>query len=449
MTDPLGHAAAGAGPGPAPAASLPPPARARRFWPSAIERRIALRYLTGRKASRFASLNTRIAIAGVAIGVAALIVVMGVINGLHDDLRDKILVGNPHLHVLTIGANLRMDDWQAVLDTVRTDPDVVAAAPEVLVKSVVANAANYPVAVDIVGLDPDTGSVAVTPLPKAVSEGGLEFKTTIDSVEGGIVLGYRLAEMLSVYPGDVIRAVSFNDARTINRALGVPTIRPWVFEVVGTFNTGMYQYDAGFAVLRLDVAQRFAGLGQAVSGLQVRVRDPWTADVVARRLADRLGWPNRTMAWQEQNASLFGAMKLEKLGMALVIAFITLVAAFNIIGTLTMIVGERTREIGILLAMGLTPRAIGRLFVAQGATIGVVGTSLGLITGFALAFVIDGSELIKIDPSIYFIDHLPVSIQALDVVAVVAVSLLIALAATIPASRYASRLEPVDAIRHE
>ncbi|MEZ5098200.1 MAG: FtsX-like permease family protein, partial [Nocardioides sp.] len=183
--------------------------------------------------------------------------------------------------------------------------------------------------------------------------------------------------------------------------------------------------------------------------LQVRVRDPWTADVVARRLADRLGWPNRTIAWQEQNASLFGAMKLEKLGMALVIAFITLVAAFNIIGTLTMIVGERTREIGILLAMGLTPRAIGRLFVAQGATIGVVGTSLGLIAGFVLAFVIDGSELIKIDPSIYFIDHLPVSIEAPDVIAVVAVSLLIALAATIPASRYASRLEPVDAIRHE
>ena len=186
-----------------------------------------------------------------------------------------------------------------------------------------------------------------------------------------------------------------------------------------------------------------------MSGIQVRVTDAWRAQVVARRLEERLGYPYRTMAWQDQNQSLFGAMKLEKLGMALIITFISIVAAFNIVGTLTMIVGERTREIGILLAMGLTSRSIGRIFVAQGAAIGGVGTSLGLALGLVLGFVLDGSELIRIDPSVYFIDHLPVHTQPLDVLAVIAVSLAITLAATIPATRFASRLEPVEAIRHE
>ncbi len=421
------------------------------LWPDAVERRIAVRYLTGRKSSSHASLNTKIATAGVAIGVAALLVVMGIINGLHNDLRDKILVGNPHIHVLTFGANLRVDNWEAVLDSVRADPDVVAAAPEVLAKSVVFNSANYAAAVDVVGFDPDTGNASVTEMPQAITEGALAFRPTQhpDSVDGAIILGYRLADQLSTYQGDVVRAVSVADAQKINRALGRPTPRTWFFEVVGVFNTGMYQYDATFAMLRLDDAQRFAGLGDAVSGIQVRVRDPWRAPEVARRISDRLGYPYRTVPWQEQNASLFGAMKLEKIGMALVITFITVVAAFNIIGTLTMIVGERTREIGILRAMGLTPKSISRVFLAQGATIGLVGTAAGLVGGFLIGFLLDGSEIIKIDPSVYFIDHLPVQMEILDVLAVVVVSLGIALAATIPASRFAARLQPVEAIRHE
>lgn len=421
----------------------------RSWWPDPLERRVALRYLAGRKSSRFASLNTKIAIAGVAIGVAALIVVLGIINGLRNDLRDKILVGNPHLHVLTFGANLRVNDWRAVLDSVRQDPDVVAAAPEVLVKTLVLNSANYPAAADVIGLDPDTGAVAVTALPQAITDGALDFRTTQDTVDGGIIIGYRLANRLSTYVGDVVSLISPNDVQNRNRALGVPTVRPWLFEVVGTFNTGMYQYDDEFIVMRLSEAQQFAGLGNAVSGIQIRVRDPWKAQEVGRRIETQLGYPYRTIAWQEQNQSLFGAMQLEKLGMALVITFISVVAAFNIIGTLTMIVGERTREIGILLAMGLRPASIGRIFVAQGATIGVVGTGLGLILGFTVAFVLDGSQLIRIDPSIYFIDHLPVHIEPFDVIAIMIVSLAIALAATIPASRFASRLQPVEAIRHE
>lgn len=422
------------------------------LWPSRLERRIAIRYLRGRKASGFTTLNTRIATAGVSIGVAALIVVLGIMNGLHNDLRDKILVGNPHLYVLTFGASLRVEDWRAALDSIRTDPEVVAATPVVLQKSLILNSSEYAAAVDVIGLDPDSAR-AVISLPDAI-DGDLTIRPTRDSVDGepidgAIVLGARLAERLSTYVGDVVTLISGGDLTRINRALGRPTPRYWSFEVTGTFNTGMFQYDDGFAVMRFDEARRFAGMGDAVSGIQVRVRDPWEAAIVAARIGERLGYPYRTVTWQDQNQSLFGALKLEKLGMGLIITFITIVAAFNIIGTLTMIVGEKTREIGILLAMGLTRQSIGRVFLAQGATIGLVGTSIGLGLGILVSFLLDSSQLIRIDPSIYFIDHLPVQVEVLDVLVVIAVSLSIALLATTPASRWAARLQPVDAIRSE
>jgi lipoprotein-releasing system permease protein len=381
--------------------------------------------------------------------VAALIVVIGSVNGLQDQLRDKILVGNPHVHVLTFGANLRLDKWQPVLDSVRKVPEVVAAAPEVIQKSLIFNTQRYAAAVDVVGFSPDTGKASVTTLPTAIDRGDLEFRPKADSVDGAIILGYRLASRLSTYVGDVVTLVSGSDVNTVNRATGMPSPRFWQFEVTGTFNTGMYQYDDGFAIMRLDVAQRFAGLGSAVSGIQVRVGDPWHAREVARAIEERLGYPYRTVAWQDQNESLFGALKLEKLGMALVIAFIGVVAAFNIIGTLTMIVSEKTREIGILLAMGLTPRSIKRIFLTQGATVGLVGTASGFALGLVIAYLLDRSRLIRIDPSVYFIDHLPVHLQIPDLAVVVAISLGIALAATVPASRWAARLQPVDAIRHE
>lgn len=199
--------------------------------PTAIERRIAWRYLRGRKASRFTGLNTKIATTGVAIGVAALIVVLGIMNGLHDDLRDKILVGNPHLHVLTYGANLRVDNWREVIDSLETEPEVVAAAPEVLVKSMAINSAGYPAALDIVGFDADTGLASVTTLPYTVTSGDLRLQPTSDSVDGAIVLGYRLAERLSVQIGDVVTLVSAGDINRINRATGLPDFRRWQFEV--------------------------------------------------------------------------------------------------------------------------------------------------------------------------------------------------------------------------
>jgi lipoprotein-releasing system permease protein len=416
--------------------------------PTRLERAIALRYLKGRKKSRFASLTTIIAVSGVAVGVTALIVVLGVMNGLRDDLRDRILVANPHLRILTYGASLRMENWREALDSVRRHPDVLAAAPEVLTKSLILNSAEYAAAVDVVGFARDTGSMAVTPLSHYVKQGDLEFQTRTDSVQGAVVLGYRLAQRLSAYVGDVVTLVSPTSAK-LNRVTGTRVPNLWKFEVTGIFDTGMYQYDDGFAVMDLATAQRFAGLGDAVTGIQIRLRDPWKAPQVGDTLQRRLGYPFRSFDWQSQNQSLFSALQLEKRAMGLIIGFIMLVAAFNIIGTLTMVVAEKTKEIGILQAMGLTPGGIGRVFLTQGAIIGGLGTAFGLLGGLLLAYLIDASGLIRIDPAVYFIDRLPVHLEVLDTVAVVLFSFLVAVVATLHPSRAAARLTPVEAIRHE
>ncbi|HEX6645399.1 MAG TPA: ABC transporter permease [Gemmatimonadales bacterium] len=412
-----------------------------------LERQIALRYLRSR-ASGVASLNTIISIGGVAVGVMALIVVLGVMNGLRDDLRERILVGAPHLRILTYGEGLRMDEWRTALETVRSDPAVLAAAPEVLTESIITTGADYATAVNVLGFDPDTGAMSVTTFPHSITRGDLSFRTTRDSLDGGIIIGERLASRINAYPGDIVQLVPPTAAK-VNRALGVPTVTFWRFEVTGTFSTGMYQYDNQFVVMPIGVAQAFAGLGDAVSGIEVRVANPDDAPAVGKRLEEALDYPYRALDWQTQNASLFSALKLEKIAMGLIIFFIMVVAAFNIVGTLTMVVADKTREIGILRAMGLTAPAVGRIFLLQGGIIGLVGTSIGLGLGLLVAYLVDGSGLIRIDPAVYFIDRLPVHTELRDVLVVVVASVLVALAATIYPSRAAARLAPVEAIRHE
>ncbi len=412
-----------------------------------LEWRIARRYLRGRRATRQASLNTVISTGGVAVGVMALIVILGVMNGLRNDLRERILVGSPHLRILTYGTGLRVDDWRSALAEVRRDPAVQAAAPEVITESVISAGADYAEGVMVQGFDPDTGARAVTDLPGAITRGDLRFQVSRPGVDGGVLLGERLAARLSSYPGDVVTLVSFSP--TVSPATGYPTPRYWRYEVTGLLNTGMYQYDNKLVVMSLAEAQAFTGLGDAVSGIQVRVADAWEAPAIGRRLEEALGYPYRALDWQSQNSSLFSALQLEKLGMGLIIFFIMVVAAFNIVGTLTMVVADKTREIGILQAMGLPPAAIRRIFLWQGAVIGLVGVALGLVGGLAVAYVVDRGRWIKIDPAVYFIDHLPVHVEAVDVVVVVAAGVLLAVLATLHPSRSASRLTPVEAIRHE
>ena len=416
--------------------------------PSSLELRVALRYLRSRRSSRLLSLITVIAVGGVTVGVTALVLVLGVMNGLQSDLREKILIASPHLRVLTYGEGLRLDDWERVLAQVRRTSGVDAASPFVLTQGLVSAGHDYAEGVFVLGVDPDTGTRAVTSLARHFTKGDLRFRTTRAGVEGGLALGTRLASKLSAYPGDVVTLVAAAGSR-FNPSLRAFIPRYHRFEVTGLFDTGMYEYDNSYVAMDRRVAQRFADLDKAVTGLEVRLADPWQARAFGLRLETELGYPYRALDWQSQNASLFSALKLEKLAMAVVVFLICVVAAFNVVGTLTMLVRDKTREIGILLAMGLRRTSIRRIFLAQGILIGLTGTLLGVLLGLVLGGMVNQGQWIHIDPSIYFIDHLPVRTQLVDVFAVIAASLAVATFAPLYPSVQAARLEPVAAIRYE
>ena len=415
---------------------------------SRLELGIALRYLRSRRASRLLSLITVIAVGGVTVGVMALVVVLGVMNGLQADLRDKILVANPHLRVLTYGEGLRVDDWHKVLGQVRLTAGVEAAAPFVLTQGLISAGHDYAEGVVVYGVDPDTASRAVTSFAQHFAKGDLTFRTTRRDVEGGIALGTRLASKLSAFPRDVVTLVAPAGAK-FNPSVGAYVPKFHRYEVSGIFDTGMYEYDNSYVALDRRVAQRFAGLDTAVTGIEVRLADPWQAQPFGAALETRLGYPYRALDWQSQNASLFSALKLEKLAMAFVVFLICVVAAFNVVGMLSMVVRDKTREIGILLAMGLRQAAIRRIFLAQGILIGLTGTTLGVGLGLVVGGMVNRGHWIPIDPSIYFIDHLPVHTQPVDVLLVIAASLVVATLAPLYPSLQAARLDPVTAIRYE
>jgi lipoprotein-releasing system permease protein len=352
------------------------------------------------------------------------------------------------VRVLTYGEGLRLDQWPRVLDTVRATPGVVAAAPFVLSQGLMSSGHDYAEGVAVIGVESDTGRMAVTGLARSFTTGDLRFATHAADVDGGVVLGRRLADRFGAYPGTIITVVSPAGSK-LNTALGAFVPRYFRFEVTGLFDTGMYEYDNSYVALDRHVAQRFAGLDTAVTGLEVRLADPEQAQPFGLALETQLGYPYRALDWQSQNASLFSALKLEKLAMAFVVFLICVVAAFNVVGTLTMVVRDKTREIGILLAMGLRQKAIRRIFLAQGMLIGLTGTGLGVVLGLVLGSMVNRGHWIPIDPSIYFIDHLPVRTQPLDVLQVIVASLVIATFAPLYPSIQAARLEPVTAIRYE
>lgn len=419
-----------------------------RWWPTALERRIALRYLRGQRGTRNASLQTVIAIGSITLGVSALVVVLGVMNGLRNDLRDRILTASPHMRVLSYGPNLRIDDWRRQIQLIQRDPEVVAAAPEVASQSLVQNSAGYPEGVFVSGLEPGAGTTVVVHLDSAMKQGDLRFRPSAGAdVDGAVVIGARLAEHLSASPGDVIYMYAPTAAR-VSRITGTLTPpRRWAMEVTGIFETGMYIYDTQYVMMDLATAQQFAGLDSAVSAIAVRLKDSWRVGEVAERLQSALGYPYFVETWQSKNSTLFSALQLEKLAMGVVIFFIMIVAAFNIVGTLTMVVAFKTREIGILQAMGLPARGVARVFLTQGGIVGLLGTGLGLVLGLVVATVVD--KRIHINPEIYFIDRLPVQVEATDVLLVAIASVAVAVFATIPPSRRAARLVPVEAIRAE
>src|SRR5213594_2593073 len=254
-------------------------------WPSRLDLLVAMRYLRSRRSSRLLSLITVIAVGGVTIGVMALVIVLGVMNGMQNDLREKILVVNPHLRILTYGEGLRLDDWSTVLGKVQRTPGVVAAAPFVLTQGLISAGHDYAEGVAVIGVEADTGIRGVTSLPHYFTKGDLTFHTTQPGVEGGIAIGNRLATKLSAYPGEIVTMVAPAGSQ-FNRSLGafVPKYRR--YEVTGLFETGMYDYDNSYVVMRRENAQDFAGLANAVTGLEVRLANPERRTEAGKQIED-------------------------------------------------------------------------------------------------------------------------------------------------------------------
>ena len=407
---------------------------------------IARRYLSSRRGRGFLSLITLIAIGGVSVGVMALIVVIGVMSGLQTDLREKILGANSHGMVLEIGEAVRMESWESVLRRVTEDPDVTGAAPFIYTEvGLNVPGGSYSEGAVLRGLAGDSVSLSVTEVDEHLTSGAMPFGET-ESGRPGIVLGATLANRLNLYPGKTVTVVSFQGAELTPTGLQ-PQLR--LYEVTGIFETGLYQYDTKFAYVELESAQTLLRMGRAVTGVEFNVRDPWNSGEVAARIRDSLGFPYSVDDWQRQNASLFSALKLEKFAMGIILLLIVLVASFNIVSTLIMVVTDKVREIGIMRAMGLTASDVTRVFVLQGVVIGLVGTTVGTALGLTLSWLLDRYQFITLPGDVYFIDHLPVDTNLIDVGLIVLASLSIAFIATIYPARRAADYTPVEAIRHE
>jgi lipoprotein-releasing system permease protein len=410
---------------------------------------IARRYLAARKKGRFLSFITWIALGGITVGVTALIVVLGVMNGMQDELREKILESTPHVLVLQSGTALRMDDWQAVSERIREAPEVVAASPFLLTQVAVLRSEEYAQTAELYGVSLDgTPEDAVTEMEEEIRRGILTLEPTASGLPP-VLVGSRLAARMGIFPKDTVTVYFLENVRTDAWGLPRPTMR--LFEVTGIFTTGMYDFDSRNMYAPLDVLQGILQIAQAdqVSGLRVRVRDPWAAAEIGRDLVERLGFEYFVESWITQNSALFAALQLEKLAMGIILFLIVLVASFNIVSTLVMVVVDRTSEIGILKSMGMSDGGILRIFLLQGLSIGVLGTILGTGLGLVLCWFLDRFQPIRIPPDVYLIDRLPVAVHPLDVAMIMGGSILIALVATIYPARQAAALEPVEAIRHE
>ncbi len=410
---------------------------------------VARRYLASRKKGRFLSFITWIALGGITVGVTALIVVLGVMNGMQEELRGKILGSTPHIMVLETGPALRMNDWRRVADSVRAFAEVQAVAPFALSKVVLLRGSEYAQAADLYGVALDRADSASVTEMEADIRRGIHSLGPTDSGLPPVVLGIRLAERMGIFEGDSILVFSLENVGTDPFGSLRPAVRQ--FEVTGTFMTGMYEYDLNNMYAPIEMVQSLLGIADRdqVSGLGVRIADPWEATAVGESIRDRLGYRYYVESWITTNQSLFAALQLEKLAMGLILFLIVLVAAFNIVSTLVMVVVDRTTEIGILKAMGMSDGQVMRVFVLQGVVIGALGTLLGTGLGLLLSWALHTFELIQIPPDVYFIDRLPISVHVSDVLMIIGVSLLISLLATLYPSFQASRLQPVEAIRHE
>lgn len=408
---------------------------------------IGLRYLKAKRKQTFVSLITLISIAGVMVGVTALIVVIAVMNGFKEDLRDKILGVTSHVVISRFDGNI--SKYQEVKAKVEEVSGVNAATPFIYTQVMISSRKAISGAV-LRGIEPQTASKVIN-LQKNLRAGSLKELEAENKPEGmratpGIILGNELARNIGASRGEPVTVISPLGRLT---PLGrVP--RSQTFRVAGIFDSGMYEYDSTIAYVSLWAAQRFLGIGDRVTGIEVRVDDIYEADRVARAIGKTLdGYPYWSRDWMRMNKNLFSALKLEKIVMFIILTLIILVAAFNIVGTLIMVVIEKTRDIAILKSMGATRRSIMKIFLIEGAVIGLVGTLLGLLGGYTLCTLLATYKFIELPSDVYYISTLPVRMNPLDVALIALAAIVITLAASVYPAWQASRFDPAEAIRYE
>ncbi len=404
---------------------------------------IGNRYIRAKQKHRFISLITILSIAGVTVGVMALIVVIAVMAGFEQDLKTRILGVESHLIVMRYGENIY--EYDDVMDSITEESGVLAATPYIHTQAMLRSASGVSGAV-IRGVDPETVSDVIEFFD------GLSFETAgpaageakDEITVPGIILGTELAKKLGLEKGEEVYMIS--PKGFLSPAGHLPSMKR--FRVVDLFESGMYEFDGSLAFIQLVDAQRVLRMGNSVSGIEIKVDDIYKADTIGVSIREKLGFPFWTKDWMQMNRNLFSALRLEKRVMFIILALIILVAAFNIASSLIMMVMEKTKDIAIMKAMGATNRSIRSIFIFKGMIIGLIGTTLGVGMGVLLCTILQHYNFIELPKDVYYITNLPVQLKVFDVVLISAAALIICFCATLYPAGKASKLNPVEALRY-
>ncbi|HWZ12478.1 MAG TPA: ABC transporter permease [Acidobacteriaceae bacterium] len=404
---------------------------------------IAARYLRAKRRQAVVGVITAISVAGVAAGVASLILALAITNGMRRDLQDRLLGSTAHVELMRVASD-GIRNWRELTERLRHAPHVTAAAPGLYGQVLVSRGAHSGGAL-IKGVIP-AQEKTVSDLLQSVKLGSADaLESDAPAAIPPIVIGHDLADTVGATVGDSVLVTSPQGELT---PLGlIPKYQR--FQVVGIFHSGFYQYDSSYAFTRLADAQRLFGEPDVVSVISFKVDDLYRANEIAREIEKAAGPGFMTTNWMEQNRELFRALKLEQIVTFIVIGLIVLVAALNILIALTMMVMEKTRDIAVMMSYGVRGKQVRRIFVMQGLLISVIGTVLGLVIGYGLAWAGGHYRLIHLSAEVYSIDYLPFAPRVVDGVIVAAVALGVSLLATLYPSGSAAKVLPAEALRYE